>query len=218
MIDAIGDSDEPKTVFCVHDCDPAGTVIYESLQEATRIRPRRNLKIIDLGLNPAEARDLIEHGILQAENSSYKSFQGVADDIDADDCEWLQEQKVELNAFTTREFIAWLDEKIQMHGEKLVPPPAVLANELDQRVQSRLNEAITNRVLAEARVADQVREARARLSSRVEQIVVDLPQRVAESLRNEPSRHWAVVVEDIAKSVASGQNEGAWPNEDSHVD
>ena len=37
--------------------------------------------------------------------------------------EWLQTHRVELNAMTTPQFIAWLDRKMAEHGDgKLVPP------------------------------------------------------------------------------------------------
>ena len=204
LIDLIGDSDEPVQVFCLHDCDAAGTLILQSLQEETRARPRRNVEIIDLGLNPPEARELADQGFLEIEDISYQKTQGVAEYVEEDDCEWLQEHRVELNAFTTPDFIAWLDKKMGLHTGKLVPPPAVLATSLDKTVQNLLRQSITNRVLSEARVEDQVREAHAELSHRVEQLVVDLPDRVAVNLEVDPSRHWSAVVDEFAESVVRG--------------
>ena len=47
---------------------------------------------------------------------------------DGDDWEeWLQTHRVELNAMTTPQFIAWLDGKMAEHGDgKLIPPQDVL--------------------------------------------------------------------------------------------
>ena len=39
----------------MHDADAAGTLIYQSLQEATRARPERRVRVINLGLEPEEA-------------------------------------------------------------------------------------------------------------------------------------------------------------------
>ena len=36
LIDLLAEHDEPITVFCVHDADAAGTMIYQTLTEATR--------------------------------------------------------------------------------------------------------------------------------------------------------------------------------------
>jgi hypothetical protein len=63
LIDLIGETTEPVQVFCLHDADAAGTKIFQTLQEETRARPRRNVEIIDLGLNPVEARELVSEGL-----------------------------------------------------------------------------------------------------------------------------------------------------------
>jgi hypothetical protein len=39
QISSLADSDEPLTVFCVHDADAFGTMIYQTLQEETKARP-----------------------------------------------------------------------------------------------------------------------------------------------------------------------------------
>ena len=38
LIDMLGDSDEKLTFFCLHDADNYGTLIYQSLQQATKAR------------------------------------------------------------------------------------------------------------------------------------------------------------------------------------
>ena len=55
LIDFLGETDEPLTVFCVHDADASGTMIYQAFQEETRARPKRKIKIVNLGLEPWEA-------------------------------------------------------------------------------------------------------------------------------------------------------------------
>ena len=55
LIDKLVEHDEPVEVFCVHDADAAGTMIYQTLQEATKARGARKIKIINLGLEPWEA-------------------------------------------------------------------------------------------------------------------------------------------------------------------
>ena len=52
--------------------------------------------------------------------------------------EWLQTHRVELNAMTTPEFIAWLDGKMAEHGAgKLIPPDDVIAAELEDGSKPR---------------------------------------------------------------------------------
>ena len=112
VIDAIADTaaHEPVTVFCIHDADAAGSMISQSLQEATRARGRRRIEIIDIGLQPWDA---VAKG-LAIENVSYGKPQPVAAYIVAredrrDWTQWLQNHRVELNAMTPGEMIRWLD-------------------------------------------------------------------------------------------------------------
>ena len=44
-------------MFCVHDADAYGTMIYQTLQEETKARGARKIKIVNLGLEPWEAID-----------------------------------------------------------------------------------------------------------------------------------------------------------------
>ena len=64
--------------------------------------------------------------------------------------EWLQTHRVELNAMTTPQFIAWLDGKMAAHDGKLIPPSDVLEAELAERIENKVRAALTERILREA--------------------------------------------------------------------
>jgi hypothetical protein len=52
---------------------------------------------------------------------------------------------------TTPRFIEWLDSKMDDYGSgKLIPPDDVLVAELDARIESKVREAVTERILREA--------------------------------------------------------------------
>jgi hypothetical protein len=206
LIDLIGETDEPVQVFCLHDCDAAGTIIFQSLQEETRARPRRSLEIVNLGLDPREASELASQGIVEIENVSYDKRQPVAGYVDEESGEWLQTHRVELNAFTTPQFIQWLDEKMSTFSGKVIPPADVLSGRLTENVRERLRESITNRVLSEARVDDRVNEELSRLTGQMTGIVTELPRLVATALDDDLSRHWKDVVGDLAERVAVGND------------
>jgi hypothetical protein len=210
LIDLIGDSDEPVQIFCLHDSDAAGTMIYQSLQEATRARPRRNIEVVNLGLDPWEASDLAEQGVVEVENVTYENRQPVADYVDEVDDEWgewLQTHRVELNAFTTPQFIEWLDRKMSEHTGKLVPPDPVMVDRLGDQVRQQVRDSIMASVLSEARIEDRVNEAVTAMSGRIAGVVAELPARVSEDLRSNPQRHWAHVVDDLARQVTGGARE-----------
>ena len=74
--------------------------------------------------------------------------------------EWLQTHRVELNAMTTPDFIAWLDRKMAKHGDgKLIPPDDVVAAEFEARLATKVRASITERILREAGIEDQIAEA-----------------------------------------------------------
>jgi len=58
LVDKLAEHDESVTVFCVHDADAFGTMIYQTFQEATKARGARKIRIINLGLEPWEAVEM----------------------------------------------------------------------------------------------------------------------------------------------------------------
>jgi hypothetical protein len=163
LIDKLAEHDEPIEVFCVHDADAAGGVIYETLQEATKARDARKIQIINLGLEPWEtiSMDLevetVKAGDRRKPVADYiKARTDMAPDGDDWDS-WLQTHRVELNAMTTPQFIAWLNGKMNTHAVgKLVPPAKVLTAELNQRVEQKVRATLTERILREAGLDRQV--------------------------------------------------------------
>ena len=103
LLDLLGETGEEILFFAVHDADAAGTLIYQSLQEATRARPGRKVRVINLGLEPEEAvaMDLEVEDVDAGERRK-----PVAAYVPADCQHWLRHHRVELNAMTTPQFIA----------------------------------------------------------------------------------------------------------------
>src|SRR5262249_12670866 len=138
LVDKLAEHDEPVTIFCVHDADAYGTMIYQTFQEATKARDARKIRIINLGLEPWEAVEME----LEVEDVDEKDRRKpVADYVrDREDGEhwedWLQAHRVELNAMTTPQFIEWLDGKMAGYA-KLIPPTDTLAEELSARVEDK---------------------------------------------------------------------------------
>ena len=57
LVDKLAEHDEPCIVFCVHDADAYGTMIYQTFQQETKARGARKVRIVNLGLEPWEAID-----------------------------------------------------------------------------------------------------------------------------------------------------------------
>ena len=58
LFDLLATSNEPVTVFCIHDADAAGTMIYHTLQNETKARGARKVEVVNLGLEPWEGVSL----------------------------------------------------------------------------------------------------------------------------------------------------------------
>jgi hypothetical protein len=209
VLDLLGETDEELLFFCVHDADAAGTIIYQALQEETAARPARNVKILNLGLEPWEG---VAMG-LPVESPEHKGRQPVARYVSERDdgekwVEWLQTHRIELNAMTTPQLLAWLDGKMAEHGQgRLVPPAEVLTDHLEQRARAQVAADVRDAILAENDYAGQVEAECNRLAPYLQREAASLPQVVRTTLETPEHAHlsWAAVVDDL---VALGPHRG----------
>jgi hypothetical protein len=195
LIDKLAEHDEPVTIFCAHDGDAYGTMIYQTLQEATKARGARKIKIVNLGLEPWEAKEMgLESEDVEVSEKRKPVAKYVLDRDDGDHWEeWLQTHRVELNAMTTPEFIEWLDGKMAEHGDgKLVPPPEVLTAELGKRIEDKVRDDIRERILREAGFEDQVAKAVAAIKK---PSGAALAKGVRRLFKQEPDREWRDAIE-----------------------
>ena len=216
LVDKLAEHDEPITVFCVHDADASGTMIYQTFQEATKARGARKIEIVNLGLEPCEA---VEAGFDVETVPQGDKRKAVANYVLERDAEfpneapggtsweeWLQTHRVELNVMTTPEFIQWLDDKMAEHDAvKLIPPPDVVAAELETKLESKLRDAITERILREARVEDQIAAA---LAAITRPNATELQAGIEDLFEREPEAEWRKQIESIADELSSAPDEG----------
>ena len=155
LLDLIAQTTEPVRIYHVHDGDGPGSRIHESTQFATLARAARVAEIIDLGLHPWEG---IRLGLpTETVPKTYKKdgtprrvavAKYVRDRTDKAPTgetweQWLQHTRIELNAFASAEFIAWLDRKLGEHGDgKLIPPDDLLVDQLGEALRPRASAAI----------------------------------------------------------------------------
>jgi hypothetical protein len=199
LVDKLAAHDEPVTIFCVHDADAYGTMIYQTFQQATRARGARKIQIVNLGLEPWEA---VERGLEIESVEATGRRKPVADyvhegDDEANWEEWLQTHRVELNAMTTPEFIAWLDVKLSAY-DKLVPPPDILERELTESIEKKVREAVIDRILREANVEALVAEAIANIETPNATALVDgIKQLFSEKAEAEWRDHIEAVATEL---------------------
>jgi hypothetical protein len=130
------------------------------LQDETKARPRRRVEIINLGLEPWEAIGMgLPVETIERDSVSVAGY--VTDRTDGEHWrQWLQGNRVELNAMSTPDFIKWLDAKmVQYRQGKVIPPVEVIAEKVEDEIAERLRHQITERVLREANFDSLVADA-----------------------------------------------------------
>lgn len=203
VIDLMGETGEDISFFCLHDADSAGTLIYQALTEGTRARGARKVNVVNLGLDPWEAVDMG----LQVE--TFRTLEGgkknqrllpVASYVPHEWANWLQTQRVELNAMSSPVFLEWIDRKFAPYVGKVKPPAEVLKEELDEKVEGALAQLLTQKLLAEGGFAEQLKAlvAQARATGK------DLPltELVDSALSDAPEKRWSAPIADEALALA----------------
>jgi hypothetical protein len=124
---------ETAKIFVVHDFDKAGFSIAGTLTRDTRrYEFKTAVRMIDLGLRLTD----VEKWQLQSEGVQYQSDPtgnlqengATAEEIKfLCDYSGRRGRRVELNAFTSEQFVTWLDSKLVEHGvEKVIPDSGIL--------------------------------------------------------------------------------------------
>ena len=87
LIDKLAEHDEPITVYAVTDADAYGSMIYQTLQEATKARGARKIQIVHLGLHPWEAIEMgLEVETVKVSNEGEEKRKAVADYVQGGGC------------------------------------------------------------------------------------------------------------------------------------
>lgn len=197
------DAEEDITVFCAHDADAFGTMIFQTLQEETRARGRRKVEIINIGLEPWEAYEMgLDPEDREKDGKAAPVADYIKNRVDGTDWSaWLQGKRFELNAMTMPQFIAWLDRKMEEHGvEKVIPPTDYVLDTIMDDTSDFLREAIRERVLAEADIEGQVEAAVAEVSFPSAQ---DIEETLPAYLGGNPAEHWSDWASETARTIAA---------------
>jgi len=198
LLDMLGDTDEDITFFCIHDADAYGTLIYQSLQEATSARPKRRVEVVNLGLEPREALEM-DLGVERLEGEKAKP---VASYVEPEYAEWLQHNRVELNAMSTPQFLEWLDRKMAVYGDsKLIPPDPVLADRLHKYARRLLKSRITEEILKSQDLEGRVLKAYDQVKPELKRKAESLSELVAAELEEMPEQSWRDPVRQAAEEI-----------------
>jgi hypothetical protein len=191
------------TILVLHDADPYGYEIARTLGEATRRMPDHEIEVVDLGLTVADA---IERG-LQTETFTRRkrlSWQLVSR-LDGTERGWFEGQpagrkawigrRVELNAFTAPDLVAYVEAKLTDAGatDKIVPPADVLTNQANGTHRSAIT-ALVEAYLAARFDADALTDAL--VASHPLAADTDLAEVVASAHEADRATWWKAAVDE----------------------
>ena len=175
-------------LLVLHDFDKSGFSILGTLRRDTRRYAFRNrIEVVDLGLRLED----VEDSGLETEDVVHRSDPAPnlrENGATAEEIAFLRSRRVELNAFASADFVAWIERKLEQHGvAKIVPDQdtltlayrrAVAARYVASRLQSAVQDARQH--AAEAPVPD------------------DLATLVAAGLRGDRAQSWDDVIQRMA--------------------
>jgi hypothetical protein len=216
LIDLLPETGEEIHVFAIHDADGPGTSIYESLVKETIARGARKMHVHNLGLEPWEG---VRAGLQVETFDRRKQRVPVARYIkDADNLgdegeapngqsweDWLQTNRIELNAMTSPQFVGWLEAKFDALDaeKKIVPPEDVIERQLREATEKKIRDAIVERILQEQDFDGQVKKALGKLGKASAFAHMDKTRkRVATELEKAPAQRWTGPVDKIATEIA----------------
>jgi hypothetical protein len=190
-------------LFVLHDFDKAGFSILGTFRRNTRRYSFKNeVNVIDAGLRleDVEAYRLESEEVLYRGNPRPNLRQNGATEKEMDLlCEpgTLRGRRVELNAFTSAELVAWLEGKLTKHGvRKVVPEAAVLEAAFRASLQARLFERRAKKLVR-----------RCRAEAEKAELPEGLASKVSAKLASEPALAWDTVVAGIARLHAKPKAE-----------
>jgi hypothetical protein len=166
-------------LLVLHDFDSAGIIIADTLQNDTRRYSYSGTpNVIDLGLGYGDIGGLTP----EPNNSNISDERLSQAGLGQDAINFLRNQRVELNAMTSRQLVDFVEDRLKQHGiGKVVPDKEILAKTYELFAASdRLSEAF-----------EEVKEALIEGESEAAiKVPDDLEAKVAVKLQEQPDITW----------------------------
>ena len=176
LVDSVCGGDVPLCVL--HDFDSAGIIIKDTLENDTRRYSYTSPpNVIDFGLHYSDINGLSS----ERNNSSISDERLSRAGLDQAAICFLRNQRVELNAMTSRQLIDFVEDKLKQHGiGKVIPDSKTLAKTYEIFAASdRLSEAF-----------EQLKEERADEREEPIKIPKNLEAKVESQFRKHPDISW----------------------------
>jgi hypothetical protein len=179
-------------LFILHDFDKAGFSINATLhQDSRRYQFKDRVQAINLGLRlddvkelglEESAEDVFDEGSREARAQNLRKNGAAEDEV-----HFLLDRRVELNALTSDQLVAFVERKLTAYGvRKVVPQADILAEAYRSNVHTAKIREIVDRAIKDMGDRDAIG------------VPENLADPVADLLRENPTWRWDDAVEAIA--------------------
>jgi hypothetical protein len=185
LLDELSANPHLKKVLVLHNFDVYGFSIFATLFSDTRRYTFNNtVPVIDLGFRLKDIEKFEQEFELEPEPYEPKDWDARVETLERhgaseEEIEFLETHRVELNALTAPQFLAFLEDKLKKYAQKVVPEEAVIeahARRVWEQVQAEQRcKEILDQIHAEAATA---------------QLPADMVERVKELLETESALSW----------------------------
>ncbi len=169
-------------------------------RDTRRYQFESDFEVIDLGLRLADvqAMGLQSEGAASSKSSAAAIRARLSNSgATPEECEFLVHQRVELNAMTSEQFVAFIKRKLTEHGvEKIVPSKQTLDKAYQLFERSRRLEETFDKMAKALETAD------ARAPN-------DIKKRVTEIMRKRPTLRWDAAVKEVLEHGKNPNGQGA---------
>jgi len=169
-------------VFVLHDFDVAGFSIFGTLgADSRRYNFENEVNLVDIGLRLDDIKRLgldaepVINSDWTARSRTLRRHGATAEEI-----EFLENRRVELNAMTSSQFIDFIEAKLVEHGvKKVVPDTAVIETHARRLIEQRL-----------AKEAIEIMRNFLQGKAAAIELPGDLREQIEEELKRDPSLSW----------------------------
>jgi hypothetical protein len=178
-------------LLVLHDFDKAGFSILGTLQRDTRRYSFVNdIEVIDLGLRLGDVGSLQHEDAFDKGGRYARTLNLRENGATDEEIGFLLDNRVELNAMTSSQLVAFVERKLKQHGiEKVVPDKQQLCETYQLLVRSNEVERVIERELARLD------------SNRSVEAPHDIEHRVSNYLKLNPKHRWDAAVQHLVEQI-----------------
>jgi hypothetical protein len=183
--------DHKIPLLVLHDFDKSGFSIVGTLQRDTRRYSFANdIEVIDLGLRLPDIKGLQSEEAFDRGSRNRRAWNLQDNGATEAEIDYLLDRRVELNAMTSDQLVAFVERKLKKHGiKKVVPARNELQDAYRIFAHSRKVEAVVERELK-------------KLNGDAARVPRDLETRVRQHIARHPTARWDEAIAEIAEEEA----------------